>query len=264
MQSKTAYCSSSFRKDNSTAGLNAICFSSTKSNNSGISAVSLINLWIWLLLSPTSSASNWTEYLLSNFSPTWAEVKSVLLPWCVRASNFILYANAFSLGNISSLCKLLSTIIITASSSVKSLTIQGSVSLFANWLAYFLLCPDTISYLPSGFCLTNAGTNTPFSFMLSRILNISSFSMTLNGWSGKSSISLIFSNLSSVLSSSVVKRSSNFGSGIFGMFFAIIKHLLCKRRICICYPSTFIIRKHTSSWWSRFGSLNCSWYLSIK
>lgn len=41
---KTAYCSSSFRKDNSTAGLNAICFSSTKSNNSGISSVSLINL----------------------------------------------------------------------------------------------------------------------------------------------------------------------------------------------------------------------------
>ena len=38
------------------------------------------------------------------------------------ASYFILYANAFSLGRICSLCRLLSTMVITASSSVRSRT----------------------------------------------------------------------------------------------------------------------------------------------
>ena len=162
----------------STAGLNAIFFSSTICNISGIKFVNLIYLLICSLLSPTSSANC---SLVLNFSTNGVEVKSVLLPCLPIASIFILYANAFSLGKISSLCRLLSTIRIVASSSVNSLTIHGISPISANSTALFLLCPDTISNLLSFVGLTIIGFNTPFSFILSTKFSICSSSLTLNG-----------------------------------------------------------------------------------
>lgn len=76
-------------------------------------------------LSPTTSPRISPALLLFNLSPIGREVKSERCPCLFIASSLILYAFAFSLGKITSLCKFESTITKIASSLVSSTTLAG-------------------------------------------------------------------------------------------------------------------------------------------
>ena len=91
---------------------------STKSRISGIRWVKRIYLRIWSLLSPTCSAKISLDFFPLNLCASGSQVKSVRCPCRFIASNFILYAKAFSDGKICSLCRLESTMTMVASSSV--------------------------------------------------------------------------------------------------------------------------------------------------
>ena len=166
-----------------------------------------IYLCIWRAESSVEFAISST---LNNFSPNGREVKSVLEPCLLIASNFILYAFALSEGKMCSLCKLESTIKIMASSLLKSRTITGRVSMPSFAHAYFLLCPEISSYLSPSPFLTITGLITPNVEMLSTSSAISSSSRTPNGWSGASSMA----------DNGITRTFSRFGSVEFTSLFS--------------------------------------------
>ena len=112
-----------------------------------------------------------------HFSPSWREV-----PWWLSASIFILYAKAFSDGRMCSRCRLLSTIVMTASSSVSVRTITGMVSMPSALQAASRRWPEISSYPPPSFGRASAGESTPASAMLFISSAISASFFTLKGW----------------------------------------------------------------------------------
>ena len=126
-----------------------------------------------------------------------------------------------------------------AASRSRSTTSQRSVSKPASSQARFRLLPETSSYLTSSFGRTVAGVITPRSLTLSTSCIISSSSLTLKGWPGKSSISSrgisrILLSLASSRSSCVVNSSSSVGR-VKSLFLpAICGHLLCELSISLC------------------------------
>lgn len=100
------------------------------------------------------------------------------------ASYFILYANAFSLGSTRSRWILLSTIRITASSSVSSRTSTGIFSMPIFSHAILRRCPLINSKLPSPLGRASSGVSTPYSRMLSISSSSSPSSATRKGCPG--------------------------------------------------------------------------------
>ena len=85
------------------------------------------------------------DLLPDNLCSSGEQVKSVRRPRCFIASRRIEYANARSLGRMVSLCKLLSTMAMTASSSDMARTMQGTLSIPASSAALLRRCPLTSS-----------------------------------------------------------------------------------------------------------------------
>ena len=115
-------------------------------------------------------------------APTWYEVRSVRFPWLFSASIFILYAKAFSDGRMCSRCRLLSTMVMTASSSERGRIITGMVSIPSVLQAASRRWPEISSYPPPFLGRAMAGDNTPASAMLFISSAISASFFTLNGW----------------------------------------------------------------------------------
>ena len=188
-------CSSFFKKDSSTAGVRAICPSSTICKIGGINSVRRIYRCTVVFPIPKPCA---TVSSVRNFVPTWDEVKSVRYPCLFIASNFILYAKALSLGRIFSLWILLSTRVIIALSRSKGKTKAGIVSIPASCEARTRRCPAMTSYpFPPSFGRVMMGVTTPNSLMLSAISISSSSSTRRNGLSGNGCKSSIFSTVKS-------------------------------------------------------------------
>ena len=162
-----------------------------------MSSVTFRYRWICFELSPASSPMISTVFFLSFSWSTWPLFLRPLLR--LMASYFIFNAKAFSLGRSTSRWRLLSIMLITASSSFRTRMITGSFLYPSFWAAYFRRWPEMISYQPSGTGRTIRGFKTPYLLMLSMRFSICGSSLTLKGcprkgWRRSSSISTTFSS----------------------------------------------------------------------